>query len=294
MRCREAVTESNDTMNMPVTANGLLVEALPDLVAWTDFFGRAEIPVLRETAKTLEALRRQEDANDANSIGEVLSGDPLMTLKVLAHEAAHRGARVVRASETITAAIVMMGVTPFFHAFGKQSIVEDGLAGNGLALTGLNRVVSGARRSADFALAFAAHRCDPQAAVIYTAALLHDFAEMLLWCHAPKLALEVAERQQADDAVSWSAAQREVLHVEMSGLQASLVSTWQLPALLSMVGAGTLANSQTAPRTVSLATRMSRHAEVGWEDATIDEDLDDLARLLGLSVGATLQFMQQI
>ena len=281
-------------MNMPVGADGSLVEPLPDLAAWTAFFGRAGIPVLRETAETLEALRGEEDANDANSIGEVLSRDPLMTLKVLAHEAAHRGARVVRASETMTEAIVMMGVTPFFHAFGKQSIVEDGLAGYGPALTGLNRAVSRARRSADFALAFATHRCDPQAAAIYTAALLHDFAEMLLWCHAPRLAHEAAERQQADDAVSSAAAQREVLNMELRGLQASLVNAWQLPALLSMAGAGALANSQTGPRIVSLSTRMSSHAEVGREDSALDKDLEDLARLLELSVGATLQFIKQI
>ena len=47
-------------------------------------FRRAEIPVLRETVEALEALRANEEQTDANSIGEMIGGDPLMTLKVLA------------------------------------------------------------------------------------------------------------------------------------------------------------------------------------------------------------------
>ena len=39
---------------------------------------------------------------------------------------------------------------------------------------------------------FAAHRMDHDAAVLHEAALLHDFAELLLWVRAPALALEIA------------------------------------------------------------------------------------------------------
>ena len=45
-----------------------------------------------------------------------------------------------------------------------------------------------------FALAFAVHRMDHDAPVIHAAALLHDFAELLLWLHAPVLSLIVVNR----------------------------------------------------------------------------------------------------
>ena len=47
-----------------------------------------------------------------------------MTLKVLAYAATHRPARVVTDTETVTATLVMMGISPFFRAFGPQPTIE--------------------------------------------------------------------------------------------------------------------------------------------------------------------------
>ena len=84
--------------------------ALPGVGAWTDAFRGREIPVLAGTAEALEALRANEDDVDANGIGEMIANDPLMTLKVLAHASSHRGKKVVTDTETVTAALVMMGI----------------------------------------------------------------------------------------------------------------------------------------------------------------------------------------
>ena len=97
-----------------------LTEPLSTLAAWTAFFRDAEIPILDDTSTTLEVLRANEDSTDANGIGETIAADPLMTLKVLAYEAAHRSRRVVTSVETVTSALVMMGISPFFNAFAKQ------------------------------------------------------------------------------------------------------------------------------------------------------------------------------
>ena len=104
-----------------------LSQPLRDLGAWTAHFRAAEIPVLAETAEALEALRLNEDDVDANGIGEMISDDPLMTLKVLAFSSTHRGSRVVTDTETVIAALVMMGISPFFAAFGPQPTVEERL-----------------------------------------------------------------------------------------------------------------------------------------------------------------------
>ena len=73
------------------TLDSPLTRALPDLGAWTAHFLAAEIPILADTAEALEAMRAGEDDLDANTIGEMIAGDPLMTLKVLAYAATHRG-----------------------------------------------------------------------------------------------------------------------------------------------------------------------------------------------------------
>jgi HD-like signal output (HDOD) protein len=267
---------------------------LRDLPAWTARFQRAPIPVLRNTADSLEAFRANEDNTDANGIGEMISGDPLMTLKVLAYESGHRGRSVVTSAETVTSALVMMGISPFFRAFGPQPTVEDWLEPEPAALAGLQSVLQRAHRGADFALAFAIHRTDPDAAVIHAATLLHEFAELLMWCHAPALSLRIQRAQAADPELRSNVAQRDVLNIELADLQRSLTSAWRLPALIADVAAESQTAGHTSARIVALAARLARHTTHGWDNAAIPDDVAEIAELLNLSPAAALGFVTDI
>jgi len=270
-----------------------LTAPLRDLAAWTEHFRRAEIPVLPQTAEALEAMRANEDDVDANGIGEMISSDPLMTLKVLAYAATHRPARVVTDTETVTATLVLMGITPFFRAFGPQESVEQRLVGLPAAMDGLNEVLRRAHRGANFALAFAIHRMDHDAAVIHEAALLHDFAEMLLWCHAPALALRIREAQRADAALRSSCIQQQVLNIELADLQQALMKAWRLPELLIRISDDRNAE-QSSVRNVVLAVRLARHTAQGWDNAALPDDIADVAALLNLSHAAALQLVRSV
>lgn len=270
-----------------------LIAPLPDLAAWTAHFQRAEIPVLPQTAEALEAMRANEDAVDANQIGEMVASDPLMTLKVLAYAATHRSPRVVTDTETVTATLVMMGITPFFRAFGPQPGTDALLAGLPAALDGLSDVIRRAHRGATFALAFAVHRMDPDAAVIHEAALLHDFAEMLLWCHAPALALHIRAAQTADPTLRSSEIQRRVLNIELADLQQALMKAWRLPELLVRISDERQAE-QAGVRNVLLAVRLARHSARGWDNAALPDDVADIAALLNVSPAAALQMVRSV
>jgi len=271
----------------------LLTEPLRTVGAWAAHFRGAEIPVLQDTADALEGFRANEDQADANSIGETIAVDPLMTLKVLAYESQHRGHRVVTPAETVTSALVMMGISPFFRAFGPQPTIEDRLGATPSALAGLQRVLKRAYRGANFALGIAIRRTDPHAAVIHAVTLLHEFAEMLLWCQAPALALRIRAAQAADPTLRSSMAQRSILHVELIEVQDALVDHWRLPGLLSDLRDPSHAN-RSAARTVELATRLARHSANGWDDAAIPDDIADLAALLNLSAPAALEFVRDL
>jgi HD-like signal output (HDOD) protein len=266
---------------------------LANLAAWTSHFLRAEIPVLRETVEALDALRANEDRTDANSIGEMICGDPLMTLKVLAYASDHRGRSVVTGPETVIAALVMMGIPPFFRAFAAPTSVDDRLADSPDALAGLQRVLRRAHRGARFALAFAVHRTDPHAATVHAAALLHEFAEMLLWCHAPQLALRIRAMQDADPTLRSSVAQRSVLRIELDELQHALVSAWRLPSLLAEMAAEPHAG-QTGARAVALGSRLARHTADSWANAAVPDDVAEVATFLNLSPAAALARVMEI
>jgi len=268
-----------------------LTQPLRDLSAWTAHFKRTEIPVLARTAEAVEELRLNEDAVDANLIGETVSGDPLMTLRVLAHAAANRPPRMLTEPETVTAAVVMMGISPFFRAFGVLPTVEQCLRDEPEALDGLRKVLRRAHRAANFALGFAVHRMDHDAAVIHHAALLHDFAEMLLWCHAPSLALRIRDAQRADPALRSATIQKAVLNITLPDLQQSLMRAWHLPELLMRITDDRHAEHPSA-KSVVLAIRLARHTAQGWDNAALPDDVRDIAQLLNLSEPSTTQVLR--
>ena len=206
---------------------------LRDLSAWLAYFRAAPIPVLDATADAVRELAANEDAVDAHSLAETVAADPLMTLKLLAHVGSN--SRRETDVETVVGALVLLGIGPFFRHFGELPTVGQALGDTNDAAqahAGLRAVLARSHRAAQFALGFAAHRMDPDAVAIHEAALLHGFAELLLWCHAPVLALEITRRQRADPTLRSSAVQQAVLGIALADLQHSLMKAWRLPELL--------------------------------------------------------------
>jgi len=264
-----------------------------DVEGWVRWFRQRDIPVLASTAAAIEDLREIEDDVDARRIAEVVGRDPLMTLKVLIHASMQGSNRRLTDAETVVEALVLMGITPFFRTFGPQPTIEDHLAGHPEALEGLQRVLRRADRAARFAASFAIHRADHDAVVLHEAAQLHDFTEMLLWLHAPGLALELQRRQQADPALRSAAVQRDVLAAELNDIQHVLMQVWHLPEMLVRITDDRHAgNSQV--RNVLLAIRVARHTTNGWDNPALPDDLRDIGALLQLGVEPTRQLLRDI
>lgn len=270
-----------------------LTDPLSGLAVWLCYFRSAEIPVLAETAEALEALRAREDDVDAGTLSSVIQNDPLMTLKLLAHVGSKRRPDAATGTETITSALVMMGISPFFQHFGAQPTVEDRLQDQPLALEGLLDLLKRAERARLFALGFAVHRADLDAGAIQLAAFLHDFAEMLLWCHAPALALKMSEAQRVDPTLRSASIQRSVLNIELDDLRQALMQDWRLPELLVHISDGKHPDHPSV-RNVLLAVRLARHTMLGWDNAALPDDIDDIANLLNVSPRIALAFVHKI
>lgn len=275
------------------TASRYLTAPLRDLDAWTRYFRDAQIPVLAKTAQALEELRADEDNVDASKLGATIECDPLMSLKLLAYVAAKRRADTATETESITTSLVMTGISPFFRAFGPQPTVEEHLHDQAQALQGLRALLHRAERSALFAAGFAIHRSDTDVDVIRLAAFLHDFAEMLMWCHAPTLQLRIAEAQRADPQLRSAAVQRATLNIELDDLRQALMKLWRLPELLVRISDDHHADTAIV-RNVVLAVRLARHTTQGWDNPAVPDDLEDIARLLNIAPAAALAYAHRI
>lgn len=249
--------------------------------------------MLAGTSRAIEALRADEDNVDASTLAAVIEADPLMTLKLLAHVAGMRRAGTFTETESVTTSLVMTGISPFFRSFGLQPTIEDWLHDQPRALEGLQALLLRAERAAHFALGFAVHRADTDVGVIRLAAFLYDFAEMLMWCHAPTLQQHIAQAQRADPALRTATVQREVLNIELDDLRQNLMKLWHLPELLVRISDNRHAD-QAIVRNVVLAVRLARHTMHGWDNPALPDDIEDIAKLLNSVPRVTLAFVHKI
>ena len=115
---------------------------------WVQLFLDKEIPVLKRTEIDLLDLAEHSDDLTPSQIAAVVYRDPLMTLRVLRHVNAIPRGRLAGEVTTVEHGIMMLGVTPFFDQFCNLSYIEDHLADNSAAFTGLMKVISRAHHAA--------------------------------------------------------------------------------------------------------------------------------------------------
>jgi hypothetical protein len=116
---------------------------------------------------------------------------------------------------------------------------------------------------------------------------------MLLWCHAPALALQLRAAQEADPALRSHVAQQRFLNVDLRDLQQALMKAWSLPELLIRITDDRHAH-HPAVQNVMLAVRLARHTAKDWENPAVPDDIRELSLLLNLSEPATLAFVRGV
>jgi HD-like signal output (HDOD) protein len=257
----------------------MLTQPLPGIEDWVDYFSKQKLPILRQTARRLENAREAIDHVTSRDITAIVLDDPLMAVRVLAYIQPFRGKHLSSDITTIASAIMMLGVNPFFKSLGIPSTVESELASEPQALLGILQVIHRAQRASRYAHGWAFERHDIDLEEVTLAALLSDLAEILLWCFAPKLAIAVRNRQNADRALRSALVQEEVLGIRLIDLQSALCDAWKLPELLKTLMDEKNSNMLRV-QNVALAVRLARHSADGWKDAALPDDFRGIESLL--------------
>ena len=267
----------------------MLDHALPDIDSWSLLFSNNGLPVLRVTKRRLDEMRTDLDRVDVRELSRLVLQDPIMTVRVLAFIQPMRGRSLQRDITTIASAVMMCGVEPFFNRFSELFTIEDQVKEAGpQALLGVLQIIRRAQRAADYAQEWAIWRQDLNMEEVRIAALLHDLAEMLVWCTAPKLGLRIQDLQKMHPGMRSIDAQIEVLGFPFIEIQRELCRVWHLPPLLQ-----TLIDDdngeQARVRNVTLAVRLSRHSSHGWNDPALPDDYKDIGHLLNITPEAVRQ-----
>lgn len=259
----------------------MLQVPLKSMAAWVSYFDQVRLPVLRKTVAELARLKQNEDDLNAREISSVILHDPMMTVKVLRYLQLHHTKNQSAELTTIGQAIMMVGTTPFFQYFMRQPLIEETLADYPQALEGAMQVMCRAHHAALYAQDWSLLRYDMESDEVTIAALLHDMAEMLVWCFAPDMMLSVRHLQRQDSTLRSAVAQQQVLGFHLDDLQLALASAWHLPKLLQSLMDAQHANLPRALR-VALAVALARHSANGWFDAALPDDFAAIGKLLSM------------
>ncbi|MDA8110370.1 MAG: HDOD domain-containing protein [Betaproteobacteria bacterium] len=264
-----------------------------DAQAWVAALGEFELPVLDRTLEELASLREIEERVTARDIARVLVHDPMFAVRVLRYLQTLRVPGESSEITTVEHALMMLGVGRFFRVFVGMHPVSAALRDYPEAYKGLMQVVSRAFHAAMYARDWAVQRHDIEADEVTVAALLHDLAEMLLWCFAPGTALRIQRELEARPGARSGAVQREVLGFRLIDLQLALVAEWKLPALLRALMDDAHA-AQPRVLNVVLAVNLARHSAQGWSDPALPDDYASIQRLLGVRFQEALEGVYQV
>jgi HD-like signal output (HDOD) protein len=266
----------------------MLDHPFPDLESWVLYFRDREPPVLKHTFRQLKAADEKRDSIAGRDITQILLHDPLMATRVLAYIQPFHGKKLRHDITTIGSAVMMMGIDPFFEKFKELVSLEKALACYPPALLGALHVIHRAQRATSYALEWATWRHDVNVEEVALAALLHDLAEILLWCYAPLLAIRLHELQQKNPTMRSTAAQEMVLGIRLIDLQTQLCHTWNLPELmLTLIGGKQADNARV--RNVQLAVDLARHSANGWTDPALPDDYQAISDLLNIHIDGVLR-----
>lgn len=251
------------------------------LESWVAFLSRAEIPVLKQTARGLAALREDLENISARDVANIIARDPMMTVKLLRYLQRNKHSRQEHEVVEVEQALLMLGVEAFFRKLQPEPLMDEMLHGHMEALVCLLHVVHRSHRAATYAFDWAVYLRDLHFEEVRIAALLYDLAEMMMWCFAPVEMLKIYALQQRDKTLRSYDAQEQVLGFPLVALQSALAREWSLPDLLLNLMDPECAEQERV-RNVIYAVNLARHSANGWDDAALPDDYKDIGELLGL------------
>ncbi len=246
------------------------------------FLSKVDIPMLKQTARSVTKLREDEGNISPRSVADIVKQDPLMTVKLMRYLQQHKQRVQEHEIMEVQQVLMMLGLETSLKKVSTSPLVEDVLSRKKMsALAYMLRVTHRANLASMYAFDWAVRLNDLHFEEVRIAALLHDIAEILMWCFAPTAMLKIKALQQQDKTIRSNTAQEKVLGFTLHQLQLELSLKWKLPKLLITLMDDDNSEQQRV-RNVILAVNLARHSANGWDDAALPDDYEDIGKLLSL------------
>jgi HD-like signal output (HDOD) protein len=261
-----------------------LVTACHGLQSWIDRFNQAELPALAAVVQDLHRLTLGHTSS-VQQLADVLLRDAALTSKVLRIGNSVYYNPSQEPIRTISRAIVLIGFDNVRQIGLSVSLIDGLLARSSreqlaeLLAQSFHAAVQ-ARNIAGYVLS----RSDEE---VFIAALLHNVGELAFWGCAGETSDELASALaqpgvNADDVVM------DLLGTSFRQMSLALVKSWNLGDTVSLA---LQASSQNDPavKAVTLGAKISQAALEGWDSATMESLVGQLASFIGVTPQEAMQ-----
>ncbi len=261
-----------------------MVTACHGLQSWIDRFNQAELPALAAVVQDLHRLTLGHTSS-VQQLADVLLRDAALTSKVLRIGNSVYYNPSQEPIRTISRAIVLIGFDNVRQIGLSVSLIDGLLARSSreqlaeLLAQSFHAAVQ-ARNIAGYVLS----RSDEE---VFIAALLHNVGELAFWGCAGETADELASALaqpgvNADDVVM------DLLGTSFRQMSLALVKSWNLGDTVSLA---LQASSQNDPavKAVMLGAKISQAALEGWDSATMESLVGQLASFIGVTPQEAMQ-----
>ena len=261
-----------------------MVTACHGLQSWIDRFNQAELPALAAVVQDLHRLTLGHTSS-VQQLADVLLRDAALTSKVLRIGNSVYYNPSQEPIRTISRAIVLIGFDNVRQIGLSVSLIDGLLARSSreqlaeLLAQSFHAAVQ-ARNIAGYVLS----RSDEE---VFIAALLHNVGELAFWGCAGETADELASALaqpgvNADDVVM------DLLGTSFRQMSLALVKSWNLGDTVSLA---LQASSQHDPavKAVTLGAKISQAALEGWDSATMESLVGQLASFIGVTPQEAMQ-----
>ncbi|UTW09826.1 HDOD domain-containing protein [Pseudomonas benzenivorans] len=254
------------------------------LQSWIERLNEAELPALAVVVQDLQRLAHSEKSS-VKQLADVLLRDASLTSKVLrvGNSAYYNPSQ--ENIRTISRAIVLIG-------FDKVRLISLAVSLVDTLLTQAPREQLQALLARSFHAAVQARNVagyvlSRRQEEVFIAALLFHLGELTFWgCggeQADELALALDQ-----PGIEADAAVRAVLGTSFRQLTQGLVKNWNLGEIASLAHGGSN-QSDPAGYAVTLGTRISEAALEGWDSPAMEQLVEQLADLVGISREEAMQ-----
>lgn len=242
------------------------------LQQWTARLSQCELPLLKQSCRDLKQIGSYENISMAKFSNIVLT-DPGLTLAILRAACALPRSRLQDEIHTVDAAAMKLGSGRVKASIEAMCFLEDSVDDESRAI--YMQLVSRAYHSAYQAYGMARERVDMAPEELFTAAMLHDLAALLLLIHGDGLLLDF-------DNLDDEAEQRRKLGFTLLELSHALAQAWQLSSFIVQSLQAYDGETAINPRLyeIHLAHELSVTAQRGWDTPAMGALIEKIARHL--------------